>query len=114
MACSPLCPLGFPRLSYPLFFQASLAGHVLEIIVLGLLQTLSKLQSTNTDITLHLRPSVPHFVYLADRNVVYTSEFAAFLQQQHTGTYHEKLSITKKLISLLQTQGLLQRMFLAV
>lgn len=92
----PSFTLRLPQANLPLFFQPSLSHHVLEIIVL-VLQNLSKVQSIQTDSTLHLRPSMPDF---ADWNTAYTSEFALFLQQQHTETYPELISKRKKLISL--------------
>lgn len=106
ITCSPLSPSGFPRFFRPLWqvmFWRSLSLFSSRLFPNCSLQIQT---------SLHLRPSLPDFVYLADWNAVYTSEFASFLPQQHTGTYPEKLSIMKKLISLLQIQRLLQRMFL--
>lgn len=105
----PSFTLRLPQAKLPLFFLPSLSCHVLEIIVLILIQVVSKVQSTNTDSTLHLRLSLPDF---ADWNITYTSEFAAFLQQQHTETYPVLVSKRKKLISLLQILRLLQSIFL--
>lgn len=66
------------------------------------------MQSTNSDSTLHLRPSLPDS---ADRNKAYTSELAALLQQQHTETYPELIS-KRKIIPLLQILRPLQRILL--
>lgn len=105
----PSPTLRLPQAKLPLLFQPSLSHHVLEIIVLVLVQILSKVQFTNADSTPHLKPSLPDF---ADWNIANTSEFAAFLQQQHTETYPELISKRKKLISLLKILRLLQRISL--